>query len=145
MSFCPYYPSIWLEELKENIRTQVKIQIGNPMYRSHKPHHTSHLAQLFRLLPPEWGESETDPCVLWKRKPEREVEYCTNWSPGTGAILLIVSQYVMLQTHTILPAPNSLGAHGLSALTESNITKQHVKSCGQICQAGISVFIMHEG
>jgi hypothetical protein len=124
---------------------QVKIQMGNLMNRSHKSYYTSHLARFFSLLPLAWGESENDPSVLWKRNPDWEVEYCINWSTGTGTTLLTVSQYVTLQTHTMLPAPNSRGAHGLSALTESNTAKQHGKSCGHICEACISVFILHKG
>jgi hypothetical protein len=67
--------------------------------------------------------SDINPSVLWKRKPDCDVEYCTNWSDGTGVTLLMVSQYVMLQTHTMLPVSNSRGTHGLSASPESNIWK----------------------
>ena len=77
-------------------------------------------------LPPECGMSDKNPSVLWKRKPDCDVEYCTNWSAGTGVTLLMVSQYVMLQTHTMLSVSNSRGTHGLSAAPESNIWKWHL-------------------
>ena len=78
------------------------------------------------ILPPECGMSAISPSVLWKRKPDCDVEYCTNWSAGTGVTLLMVSQYVMLQTHTMLPVSNSRGTHGLSASPESNIWKWYL-------------------
>jgi hypothetical protein len=78
------------------------------------------------ILPPECGMSDINPSALWKRKPDCEVEYCTNWSDGTGVTLLMVSQYVMLQTHTMLPVSNSRGTHGLSAFPESNIWKLYL-------------------
>jgi hypothetical protein len=45
----------------------------------------------------------------------------------------------------MLPAPNSRGAHGLSALPEISIKKQRMKSRENIGKAAISVFTLHEG
>mgnify|MGYP000194468198 CR=1 FL=1 len=68
-----------------------------------------------------FGSSSNKPFVLLKRKPALLVEYTTYSPDERDGTLFIVSQYVMLQTQTILSNPYSLLAQGLSPFAAKKI------------------------